>query len=448
MERAAPADPPVTPAPGLDPAALRDRLMPRTVHIIGAGLAGLSAAVDLASRGERVTVHEATNFAGGRCRSYHDAALGMSIDNGNHLLLSGNHSALAYLRTLGAADRLIGPARAEFPFFDLATREHWTLRFNDGRLPWWIFDPKRRVPGTHAVDYLPLARLLWAQREKSVGEVVRFSGTIYERLVRPLLLAALNIEPSAGSAGLARTVVRETLAAGGHACRPLLARDGLGNTLVEPALDFLSRRGCAVQFGHQLHALNFSDTKVESLDFGGDKVSLGTGDAAILAIPPYAATAIVPGLDAPTEFRAIVNAHFRIEPPSDQPPILGILNGTTEWVFAFPGRLSVTVSAADRLIDTPRDALAQTIWNEVASVTGLSSVLPPWQIVRERRATFAATSAQDARRPGSRTRWSNLLLAGDWTDTGLPATIESAIRSGHRAAALVAGLQIKGNHAN
>ena len=128
---------------------------------------------------------------------------------------------------------------------------------------------------------------------------------------------------------------------------------------------------------------------------------LGKDDAVILAVPPYAAAALVPGLDVPTEFRAIVNAHFRIEPAPHQPPILGVLNATTEWVFAFPGRVAVTVSAADRLIDTPRDELAQTIWSEVAAATGLPATLPPWQIVRERRATFAATPEQDALRPGA-----------------------------------------------
>ena len=135
--------------------------MARTVHIIGAGLAGLSAAAALAARGDHVVVHEATAFAGGRCRSYHDAAVGMTIDNGNHLLLSGNRAALEFLRLIGSAHRLIGPPAAEFPFVDLESRAHWTLRFNDGRLPFWIFDAKRRVPGTRVGDYLSLARLLW-----------------------------------------------------------------------------------------------------------------------------------------------------------------------------------------------------------------------------------------------------------------------------------------------
>jgi uncharacterized protein with NAD-binding domain and iron-sulfur cluster len=81
--------------------------------------------------------------------------------------------------------------------------------------------------------------------------------------------------------------------------------------------------------------------------------------------------------------------------------------------------------------------LAKSIWSEVSSLTGLPAALPPWQIVRERRATVAATPAQDARRPGPETQWRNLALAGDWTNTGLPATIEGAIRSGNRAAGLI-----------
>jgi squalene-associated FAD-dependent desaturase len=412
--------------------------MSRTIHIIGAGLAGLAAAVDLTTRGESVVVHEATNVAGGRCRSYHDASVGMTIDNGNHLLLSGNTSAMGYLRTLGAEHRLIGPRNATFPFVDVESGEEWTLRFNNGRIPWWIFSSSRRVPGTHALDYLSIAPLMWAAHDNSVGEVIRFSGKVYERLVRPLLLAALNIDPAAGSARLAGAVIRETIAAGGQACRPLIARDGLSAVLIEPALAYLAQRSAPVCFGHQLHALRHSGSKVDALDFGTEGIRLAPHDVVILAVPPYAASSIVPGLKTPIEFRAIVNAHFRIEPPPSQPPIVGLLNATTEWLFAFPGRLSVTISAADRLIGEPREALARKIWSEVAAVTSLPDAMPPWQIVRERRATFAATVEQDALRPEAKTTFTNLFLAGDWTNTGLPATIESAIRSGQRAAALVA----------
>jgi squalene-associated FAD-dependent desaturase len=414
--------------------------MDGTVHIIGAGLAGLSAALSLSERGQAVIVHEATTFAGGRCRSYHDASVGMTIDNGNHLLLSGNRAALDFLRRIGADHWLVGPDGAEFSFVDLASGERWILHFNDGPLPFWIFDRSRRVPGTRPLDYLPLARLLWPPAGKAVGEVIDCKGPLYQRLVEPLLVGALNIDPPLGSARLAAAIVRETLAVGGRACRPLIAREGLGPTLVEPALVRLQELGATVRMEHQLRAMRLAAGRIEALEFADGLIELGDDDAVILAVPPYIAVSVLPGIEVPTEFRAIVNAHFRIEPPADAPAILGVLNATVQWIFAFPGRVSVTISAGDRLIDTPREQLAKTIWDEVARVTGLPAILPPWQIVRERRATFAATPEQDAKRPGPATQWRNLVLAGDWTDTGLPATIEGAIRSGNRAADIVAKL--------
>ncbi|HKC33520.1 MAG TPA: hydroxysqualene dehydroxylase HpnE, partial [Xanthobacteraceae bacterium] len=314
-----------------------------------------------------------------------------------------------------------------------------TLRISDGRLPWWVFDSGRRVPGTRARDYLGYARLLWPPRDAAVGDVAACSGPLYDRLLGPLLLAALNTAPPEGSAALAGAVLRETIGAGGRACRPLIARDGLGAAFIAPALDYLGARGVTVGFGRRLRSLELTGHKVVALGFE-ESARLQPDDRVILAVPPVVAAALVPDLTAPSQFRAIVNAHFRVAPPPGTAPICGVVNGTVEWIFAFPDRLSVTISGADRLVDTPRDALARTIWREVASVTqiGDTETLPPWQIVRERRATFAALPAEERKRPGARTAWSNLWLAGDWTATGLPATIEGAIRSGERAAALAA----------
>jgi squalene-associated FAD-dependent desaturase len=411
--------------------------MPRSVHIIGAGLAGLATAVRLLEQGVRVTLYEATNQAGGRCRSYLDPVLGITIDNGNHLLLSGNRAALGYLDTIGARDRLIGPSTASFPFIDLATHERWTLRANNGRIPWWIFDRNRRVPGTRARDYLSILRLLRAAPGATIGDVLDCKGPLYDRLIGPLLLAALNTEPPESSASLAAAVIRETLVAGGRSYRPLFARDGLSAAFVEPALRFVEAKGGTVVFGQRLRAFACEADRVTALDFGEISVPLRPGDAVVLAVPPVVASSLVPGLTTPTEFRAIVNAHFRLEPPTGLTPITGIINGTAEWLFAFHDRLSVTISSADRLLDTPREELAALIWREVAEIAGIAGPLPPWQIVRERRATFAALPREDAKRPGPQTRWNNLLLAGDWTATGLPATIEGAIRSGNRVAGLI-----------
>jgi hydroxysqualene dehydroxylase len=409
--------------------------MPRTIHVIGAGLAGLAAAVRLGGRGERVVVHEAMQQAGGRARSYHDASTDLLIDNGNHLLLSGNHAAMAYVRALGSEVGLVGPPRADFDFIDLPSGKRWTLQIGDGRLPLWTLDPRRRVPDSRLMDYVRLLPLAWAGNDKTVGDVIACKGPVYDRLGHPLLLAALNIDPPQGSAALAGAIIRETLLAGGQACRPLIAR-GLTEVLIDPALRLIEKQGADVRFGHQLRALDLGAGRAQALDFGGDRVALAGDDAVIIAVPPWIAPSLLPGLSAPSEYRAIVNAHFRIAPPQGFPPMIGLIGATVEWIFAFPDRLSVTISGADRLLEQSREELAALIWREVAQVAGLPGDLPRWQVVRERRATFAATPAENARRPGAATKLANVHLAGDWTDTGLPATIEGAIRSGNRAADL------------
>jgi len=114
----------------------------------------------------------------------------------------------------------------------------------------------------------------------------------------------------------------------------------------------------------------------------------------------------------------------------------GVVGGSAEWVFAFEDRVSITVSSADAIVDEDREVLARRFWADVAKVLRLEGDMPPWQVVKERRATFAATREQAHRRPQALTNKPNLLLAGDWTDTGLPSTIEGAIRSGQKAAAL------------
>jgi squalene-associated FAD-dependent desaturase len=405
-----------------------------TVHIIGAGLAGLSAAVTCIGSGREIVVHELARHAGGRCRSYFEPALGLTIDNGNHLVLSANETALSFLRTIGSEGKLAGPNEAKFAFADLASGERWLLHPNEGPIPWWIFAKDRRVPGTGPFDYLSMMRLLSPGRDASLDKIIDCSGILYERLSRPLLLAALNTEPREASAVLAGAILRKTLARGGRACHPLIASDGLGSAFIDPALAYLERNGTKLCFMHQLRGIWVAGGEVKLLDFGEDAVELAPGDAVILAVPAAVARLLLPDIDSPTSFRAIVNAHFKVAPPEGFPRLLGIVNGTAEWLFAYPDRISTTISAADRFNETSREELAQAIWSDVAKLTRTNGAMPPWHIVKERRATFAALPKENAKRPGAETELANLFLAGDWTATGLPATIEGAILSGKTAA--------------
>jgi squalene-associated FAD-dependent desaturase len=406
------------------------------VHVVGAGLAGLSAAVSLAGRGVPVVLSEATRQAGGRCRSYHDGQLDMMIDNGNHLVLSGNPAVGCYLRAIGAQDRLIGPREAEFPFVDRGSNRRWILRPNDGSLPWWILSGKRRVPGTRSSDYLAVLALTRPHPGRRIDQVISCRGVVWEKLLRPLLVSILNTPPEEASADLAGAVFRETLMKGGRQTWPRIATPSLAAAFVDPALDRLRGAGVDIRLGRALRAVALEGNRVAALGFDGGEERLGPQDKVVFAVPPWTVQAVLPQVTVPDDFRAIVNAHFRATPPANARLMVGLIGGTAEWVFAFPDRFSVTVSAADRLLDMDNDTLTDALWRDVAAVHDLSGPVPACRIVKEKRATFAATPAQESRRPSARTPWTNAFLAGDWTATGLPATIEGALRSGEKAAAL------------
>jgi squalene-associated FAD-dependent desaturase len=409
---------------------------PRTANVVGAGLAGLSAAIALTKAGYAVTVNEAARQAGGRCRSYRDPQLGITIDNGNHLVLSGNHAVRDYLTTIGASDRLVGPAEARFPFVDVRNGQRWELRPNAGPLPWWLLWKARRVPGTKPLDYLALARLMAASPDQRIGQVLRPNGALWEGLLDNFLVSALNTPARDGSAALAGAIVRETLAKGGRACRPLIAEPTLAAAFVDPALAWLAAHGATIRLGRRLRALEMADGKLTALAFADGRQETN-GEPVVLAVPAWVAADLLPGLTVPDKHHAIVNAHFLGRPPAGAAPITGVIGGTAEWVFAFPDRFSTTVSAADALAEEDREVVAHELWKDVAAVHRQPPELPRWQIVTEKRATFSATPEQEKRRPAARTACDGLFLAGDWTRTGLPATIEGAIRSGRTAAALV-----------
>jgi hydroxysqualene dehydroxylase len=244
-------------------------------------------------------------------------------------------------------------------------------------------------------------------------------------------------------------VMRETLMAGGQACVPLLPNEGLSEALVDPAIALLTRRGAAIHFNSRIAALSIDAGKITALASPKGSIELAGGDGVVLAVPPWVAADLLPSLSAPNAFESILNIHFRYvaDPagPLAEVGFIGLTSGTAEWVFLKPGHVSVTISAANGMVDEPAAVVASRVWPDVREALqlprGVDEAMPPFRVVKERRATFAATGEQQRRRPGVRTTLAaNLALAGDWIDTGLPATIEGAIRSGRSAAQTILAL--------
>ena len=290
-----------------------------------------------------------------------------------------------------------------------------------------------------------LAALLAARRGRTVAAAIPRRGPLWHRFWDPMVRAILNEAPEDGDAGLLRAVMLRTFARGAGACRPVLAPRGLGAALVDPALGVLARRGVRIDLRTAVRAIRREAGTVAALETREGALPIGPDDAVILALPAAAAGDLLPELGLPSAGRAILNAHF-VLPGSRLPPLLGLVGSDAQWLFRRGDVVSATVSAAERsaLDGADRDAALARLWADVAAAVraqggAVPDAMPPARLIRERAATFDQTPAGSARRHGTRTRWTNLLLAGDHIATGLPATLEGAILSGERAAALALG---------
>jgi hypothetical protein len=284
------------------------------------------------------------------------------------------------------------------------------------------------------VDMMTALRLMVASPDSTLGRYVPPTRRSWRRFWEPLAVAVLNTEAEEGSARLLGRVLARSLLKGGEASRPYFARESLGDVLVKPAL---ARLGDTVTFGARLRTMEFVGERVGRLQFGDGDVAVGDDDFVVLAVPSWDAGELVPGLTIPRETRPIVNAHFVVEGSvslDGGAPFLGLIGGVAQWVFLRDGIVSATVSTAATLVDEPAERVAELIWRDIRRAIGKPSApIPAYRVIKEKRATIAQTPEGDSLRPVARTRWRNLTLAGDWTQTSLPATIESAVQSGEIA---------------
>ncbi|CAH0308804.1 FAD-dependent oxidoreductase [Roseomonas sp. CECT 9278] len=401
------------------------------VHVVGAGVAGLVAALAVARAGHAVTLHEATPAAGGRCRALPDGT-----DNGTHALMGANHAALRFLDAIGARAGWVEPEPDGLPMLDLADGN--ARRIAAAPLAWR--DPARRPPGMTAGAFLALARMALGITDRPVGMALAKHPVLLRGFVEPLTVAALNTPVAEASSARLGQVLRRLGSA--EASRLLVARTGLGPDLVDPALAALRAAGATIRFGSRLRALTSAEGRASALHLAEHTVALDAADAVILALPPWEAARLIPGLRVPERHAPILNLHFARQ---GEGPVrfLGVVGGLTQWVLVRPAGVSVTVSAADAETEADMAVLAPRAWAEIrqaAAAFGLPGAWPeappPCRAVKERRATprHGVGIAPVAPRMVMR----NLALAGDWTWSGLPATIDAAARSGEAAAKAIA----------
>lgn len=440
--------------------------------IIGGGFAGLTAAVELSGRGARVLLLEARPHLGGRATSFTDPQTGERVDNGQHVLLGCYHETFAFLRTIGADSYVRLQPALDVPFIDRAGHRS-RLRCLPLKPPWHLLGGIAEWDALGVRDRLSALRLAApiriAQRQlhgdvrlaaASPGETVegwlRRNGQtvrLCEMLWEPLALAALNQSTRQAAAPPFVRVLAlmfggsPTDAAIGIPARPLDEMYAL------PARLFIEQRGGIVRTGAAARVV-CDGNHVDHVIVQNERVAAGTVIVAVpwwaladLFLSPPRPLASILRSAASTAASPIVTVNLWLDRALLDVPFLGLPGRTMQWVFdkriAFgedTSHLLLVSSGASGIFQRTNDELIALALDEImeALPDARSAQVTRATVVREKRATFSLAPAQPAR-PSHRTGVEGLVLAGDWIDTGLPATIEGAVLSGRRAAQAALG---------
>ena len=446
------------------------------VIVIGAGFAGLSAAVRLVQAGARVVVIEERRRLGGRATAYADPQTGEIVDNGQHALFGCYRETFAFLRAIDAYEHVALDERLDIEVVDrhfarsrLVTPE-WAppLHLVGGLLRWSALGLRDRAAALRMG--LVLRRLYrrdngeWARLGAETAEAWLIgcgqTPRLRELLWEPLAVAALNQSPAtAAAAPFARVLTRMFNGTRSDAAIGL-PRVPLDALYAEPARRWLEARGSAIRAGTAA-TLVVEGGCAAGVDLRGQRLEAG---AVVSSVPWFSFPALVQGIPelAPIAGNAgrmapspIVTVNLWYDRTVTDTALIGLPGRTFQWVFdkgrIFGGtasHLSLVSSGADASVAMTNDQLIALAHEEVTASLPLTrgATVVRGTVVREKRATFSLAPGQPPR-PGAETPVRGFYLAGDWTDTGLPATIEGAVESGHRAGGLISGSAPGTSHA-
>lgn len=434
--------------------------MSRRAVIIGGGFAGLTAGVRLSERGYEVLMLERRGHLGGRAYSFIDSKTGDVVDNGQHLFMGCYHHTIAFLETIGRLDRLKFQDRPRVDFLDAED----FASFDCPPLP----VPLNVLAGLFKMKGLSLGDKL---RALKMGRAIRSNGNlsadtqtvdewldeigqssrIKERFWYPMVIATLNQSPDIASARMLKVVLRKAFGGSSRSASIGISRVGLSDLYTDGANDFIKSRGGDVQTGAEVKRLVVERGVVVAVELkNGERVE---ADYFISAVPPSALHAILPNELKNEEFTSlealgsspIVSINLWFDRPVIDREFVGLIGTRSQWIFnkdlilssgKRSNQIAVIISAARDFVDRTRNELVEIAMSDLHALVPESrpAELLHSVIVKEREATLSHTVESDSLRPGPRTSISNLILAGDWTDTGLPATIESAVMSGDIAA--------------
>ena len=460
------------------------------VVILGGGIAGIAAALSLLEAGRRVTLVEARQFLGGRAFSFADSAAGPPVDNGQHVIVGCCSAFIEFVERLGVREAWHLQPALRVPVFDRQGKAG-LLASSWLPAPFHLLPSFLAYPHLSALDKLRtlvgMARARFADRRQPRLEEITFYQWLREKgqseraiqnLWNLVVEPTLNDNVRDVSAAMGLMIVQDGMLQGRHSANLGYARDGLLQSIGAPARKLLDEQGARLILGSPARRVLLESGPPGGSGAGsgsgrgigkvigpvigvelasGEKVS---GQNYISALPFNALSGVLPQAAAKLDFfqdikdlewSPIVNIHLRYDRPVLDEEFCAFVDSPLQWVFnknrtlaaGAAGSandsgqyLTISVSAAWDYINQPRDELAQRFIAEMAEVfPAAREAQVEWvRVVKQREATFRCRPGANKLRPGARTPVPNLFLAGEWTNTGWPSTMESAVRSGYNAA--------------
>jgi len=418
--------------------------------IIGGGFAGLSAAAYLTKQNIQVTLLESTPKFGGRAYSFTEQKSNDVVDNGQHILMGCYSDTINFLKLIGAKDNFIYQKSLQINFLTKAGKLVELKSFTS-LYPFNLLFSLLNFKAITITERLSLLKFViklpfishqklsnknvrdWLKEEKQSDNTIKSLWEI-------IAVGALNTNIDRASAFMFREILMKIFFNGNFASTIILPKHGLSDAYVKNAKEYIESSGGEIKLSSSVKEFIISDNKIVGIKTADEVYN--DFDYVISAVPFHAFNNIYPELflDEKIEFESssILNIHIWLKNNPMKEQFYGLIDSPVHWIFNKENHINLVISDAGYLIEKPAEEIYKMCVDELVKCTKLKELdFAHYKVLKEKRATFVPSNKIDYKRPSSKTEITNLFLAGDWTDTGLPSTIESAVKSGRVASELI-----------
>ncbi|MBK7630276.1 MAG: oleate hydratase [Ignavibacteriales bacterium] len=418
--------------------------------IIGGGIAGLTAASILSQKNISVTIIESSPKLGGRTYSFFDKETNSIIDNGQHILMGCYKETISFLKLIGAENNFEYQKNLFLTFIDRnkklffldASRTFYPFNLLFAIMNYNVFTFSDKISFISFLIKLPFL-IKKSLKRININEWLfkeHQNKNITKNFWEILCVAALNSSLEKASALVFYEVLMQIFFKGNFASTIILPKFGLSESIINPAEYFIKKNNGQIILSETVKQILVENQKV--VEVKTDNNVYYEFDCIISAIPFYAFDKLISKdtieMDIKLEYSTILNIHIWLNDIKLQDKFCGLLDSPLHWIFVKENHINIVISNADYLSEKSKQEIFDFVINELFQYTSIGKGdITNYKIIKEKRATFVPDVNTLNKRPDSRTKIKNLFLAGDWTNTGLPSTIESAVKSGKVAAELI-----------